>query len=134
MRPEPITTDETASLGNAQQTMKSMQIRHLPVMSGGALVGILSERDILAARANADEDPWWKIPVRDAMQRPVHTAHPDDSVVEAAGRLAMSKIGSLPVVEHGKLVGIITVTDVLDAEVREAMEPTPKHRRTGYAT
>ena len=132
MRVEPWTVGETDTLGDAQQTMKREQIRHLPVMSGERLVGIVSERDILAARARVRDKEWWKVPVAEAMQAPVHTANPDDSVVEAAGRLAMSKIGALPVVELGKLVGIVTVTDVLDADVRAAMEPTAPVTRTGY--
>ncbi len=55
------------------------------------------------------------------MRSSPQTAGPDDSLTEAAGRMAMSKIGSLPIVERGKLIGLVTVTDVLDAEVSEAM-------------
>jgi CBS domain-containing protein len=51
----------------------------------------------------------------------VQTAGPDDSLTEVAGRLAGSHIGALPIVERGALLGLVTVTDVLEAEVREAM-------------
>ena len=135
MKPQPMTASETDSIGNARQLMTTQHIRHLPVVAGGRVVGMLSERDIFAARARADGDTeWWRMPVRDAMHSPVHTAHPDDSLVEVAARLATFKIGALPVVERGTLVGIITVTDVLDAEVREAMAPSPTATRTGYST
>jgi acetoin utilization protein AcuB len=120
MRVQPWTIADTDTLGTAQQIMLRESIRHLPVMSAGRIVGILSERDVFAARANSTE-PWWRRPVRGAMSTPVHTAHPDDPVVEVAGRLARSKIGAMPVVELGKLVGLVTVSDVLEAEVVDAM-------------
>jgi CBS domain-containing protein len=58
------------------------------------------------------------------------TANPEDPLVEAADRLAASKIGALPVVERGALVGLVTVTDVLAAQVRSAMQPAPRSRAT----
>jgi len=125
MRTSPFTIASSDTLGNAQRVMMRARIRHLPVMQDGRLAGILSERDLLATRAHADGDEaWWKIPVLRAMQSPVQTAGPDDSLSEVAGRMAMAKIGALPVVERGKLLGIATVTDVLNGELREAMAPT----------
>jgi acetoin utilization protein AcuB len=116
MRPGPFTIHETDCLGVAQFAMMRAHVRHLPVMSDGRLVGMLSERDVLAARAHA---------VHDAMRAPAQTAAPDDSLTEIAGRMALAKIGAMPVVERGKLLGIATITDVLDAEVRSAMSPSP---------
>ncbi len=126
MRPGPLTISVTDSLGAAQRTMARSHIRHLPVMDKQMIVGMLSERDVLAARARAgaDED-WWALPVGAAMSAPVETASPEDSLTEVAGRLAAAKLGAMPVVEMGKLLGIATVSDVLDAEVREAMAPAP---------
>lgn len=124
----PFTIQDTDSLGTATRAMQRWQIRHLPVLSDGRLVGVLSQRDILRTRAYADrDDDWWTVRVRDGMTHPVQTCGPDDSLTEVAGRFAASQIGSLPVVELGRLIGIITVTDVLSAEVRSAMGsgPTP---------
>lgn len=128
MRPGPLTIAATDTLGAAQRTMARAHIRHLPVIADGALVGMLSERDVLAARARsaAGEDTWWTWPVRDAMTAPAQTAHPEDSLTEVAGRMAAGKLGAMPIVELGKLLGIATVSDVLDAEVREAMAPAPR--------
>lgn len=126
MRPGPITILETEALGTAQRVMARSRIRHLPVMKDGRLVGMLSARDILAARARIEDDAdWWSIPVHDAMATPVHTAGPDDGLTEVAGRMAVDKIGAMPIVELGTLIGLVSVTDVLDAEVRAAMAPAP---------
>jgi acetoin utilization protein AcuB len=126
MKPGAFTINETDTLGTAQRAMTRARIRHLPVTSDGKLVGMLSERDILSTRAASEaDDEWWKIPIRIAMRAPAQTVGPDDSLTEVAGRLAAAKIGALPVVERGKLIGLVTTTDVLDAEVRSAMAPAP---------
>jgi acetoin utilization protein AcuB len=122
MKTKPITVTETTKLGEALQTMMKNRIRHLPVVRDGRLCGILSERDILHYRAvTAFREDWWRAPVTAAMIAMVQTAGPDDSLTEIAGRLADSRIGALPIVERGALLGLVTVTDVLEAEVREAM-------------
>jgi acetoin utilization protein AcuB len=126
MRSGAITILETDTLAAAQRMMTRARIRHLPVVSDGRLTGMLSERDVLVARAHADgEEPWWTLPVRRVMSAPAQTAGPEDSLTEVAGRLAAGKLGALPVVERGQLLGLVTVADVLEAEVRSAMEPIP---------
>ena len=131
MRPQPWTVLATEVLGPVQRMMSTRGIRHVPVMEGTRCVGMLSERDVLRYRARADADEeWWKAPVSDAMAAPVHTAGPEDSLTEVAGRLAAAQIGAMPIVERGALLGLVTVTDVLDAEVREAMAGRPPSRAT----
>src|SRR5262245_49937724 len=126
MRPGPITIQETDSLGHAQRMMARSRIRHLPVVSDRRLVGILSQRDVLAAHARAEGDvDWCSIRVQDAMTAPVQTAGPDDALTEIAGRMAVGKLGAMPIVERGQLLGLATISDVLDAEVRNAMAPAP---------
>lgn len=122
MKPTPWTVTEVTRLGDAMQTMLQHHIRHLPVVRDHKLVGILTERDVLHYRAvDAYREDWWRAPVTAAMVASVQTAGPDDSLTEVAGRLAQSRIGALPIVEQGSLLGLITVTDVLEAEVRQAM-------------
>lgn len=124
MRVGPYTIHDTDKLGDAQRLMTRSRVRHLPVLKDSKLIGILSERDVLAARASTGPDQdWWTLPVSDAMKSPVQTANPDDPVIEVAGRMAAAKIGAMPIVELGKLIGLATATDVLDAEVRAAMAP-----------
>ena len=130
MRPGAFTIGEKDCLGDAHDVMVRARIRHLPVTKGDRIIGIVSERDILAARARVEGGDWWTIPVETVMQSPAQTAHPDDSLSEVASRMAAAKIGAMPVSEYGKLLGIATVTDVLDAEVRAANPP----RSTSVAT
>lgn len=126
MRPGPSTIADSDSLGAALRAMKRDRVRYLPVLHAGELVGILSERDILAARGWLEPGAaWWTIEVRNAMHAPAQTATPEDSVAEAATRMTSANIGALPVVERGHLLGIVSVTDVLDAEVRTAVQPRP---------
>lgn len=110
--------DDTLSL--ALQTMLWAGIRHLPVLDGGRLEGVLTERDVLRFRASGVALPLTH-PVREAMSRPVQTLHPEDPVVEAAERLTHERIGCLPVIQRGDLVGIVTRTDLLKVQVQEAL-------------
>lgn len=122
MKPSPITVTEVTRLGDAHRMMTEHKIRHLPVVRDGKLCGILTERNILEYRAKTPfREDWWRAPVSAAMIAPPQTAGPEDSLTEAAGRLAASRIGALPIVERGTLVGLVTVTDVLEAEVARAM-------------
>lgn len=123
MTPNPETVVETTTLGDAQRLMSDRKIRHLPVLRQGRLCGIISARDILRYRATTPfREDWWRAPVVSAMVEHPQTANPDDSVVEATARLASARIGALPIVRLGKLIGIVTVTDLLQAEVQRAMQ------------
>lgn len=117
---QPITIEPKDTLSIASQTMLWFSVRHLPVVERGDLVGMLSERDILRARARGaalgDQ-------VALAMSSPPLYAHPDDSVVEAAERMASHKLGALPVIDRGALVGLLTSTDLLAAEVADFFVP-----------
>ncbi len=133
MRPAVISIDESTCLGEAYTTMHRSEIRHLPVTRSGVVVGMLSERDLLAARAIADRGAWWNVTAAHAMHTPVRTATPDDTVDSVVERMAREKLGAMPVVDGDRLVGIVTVIDVLQCSVaavpvstaRDAMTPFP---------
>jgi CBS domain-containing protein len=113
MKRGPWTINETDTLGNAQQLLTQHRIRHLPVIGDTKLAGMLSERDLLSARAHADADErWWKIPVHFAMQ-PAETCTPDDEVEPIAHRMGATRAGALAVTEDGKLIGVVSVIDIL---------------------
>lgn len=110
------------AVGRAMELMAWAQVRHLPVVEDGVLVGLVSERDLVVHRVRrgdaARDDRVGMI-----MQERPQTASPDDSVTELTARMAGDKLDCLPVVELGRVVGIVTVTDVLRTEVADAMAP-----------
>ena len=125
MNPSPSTIADTDTLGSAQRIMVRERICHLPVLSGDRLVGLLSERDLLATRASDGTRDWWTVGVREVMHADPHTAHPDDGLAGIEARLAVDHVGALPVIERGVLVGMVTTSDVLAAEVRMAPRVGP---------
>ena len=104
--------------------MHRARVRHLPVVDPmGELIGVVTDRDlrhhlfdprVLKDVGTIAVDILLKaVPVSDVMSSPVLSAEADDEVVEAARIMLEDKVGSLPVVENGRVVGIITETDVL---------------------
>jgi CBS domain-containing protein len=121
MQRDVVTLRAGDSLDLADDIMRLGRIRHLPVVSGERLVGILSQRDLFRAAVSsllqlkrAAEREWLAaVPVESVMTSPVTTAHPDDSVRQAVGVMLERKIGCLPVVEDGRLVGLLAESDCL---------------------
>jgi len=118
-----VTTSPNEGLNGAWTLLQEHGVRHLPVLEGDRLVGIVTDRDIrqaLPSRATtlgvhellASVD---RVTLREIMTKDVVTVTPDQSIPEAARLLVEHRIGALPVVEDGRLVGILTETDVLNA-------------------
>ncbi len=129
MKPNPVFVDEGDSMKKAMDLLKEHEIRHLPVLKDGErLVGILSERDIKQASpspATALEirEIYYlldKVKVKQIMTRRPYTVSSSAPIEEAALIFREKKIGCLPVVDDGKLVGILTETDIIDSFI-EAM-------------
>jgi acetoin utilization protein AcuB len=100
-----VTITGEATVGQALAIIEARHLRHLPVLDDkDALVGIVSEKDLL--RANPDN------PIQEVMTRDVITVTEYTALEEAARIMADHKISSLPVMRNGKLVGIITETDL----------------------
>jgi acetoin utilization protein AcuB len=125
MTPNPVTVDSKASISDAWDTMRENDIRHVPVVERGALVGILSDRDLGhldigrilafdgadAARAELAR------PVIDSMSADVIFVHPETEVSDVIDLLLEARIGAVPVVrpEGREIVGIVSYVDILRA-------------------
>lgn len=106
----------------ADELMKQERIRHLPVLDEyGDLAGILSQRDLfrgallraLGYGSRAEDLMLRSVAVKEAMVEPVRTASLDTPLRDAAAEMLAHRIGCLPVVDNGKLVGIISESDML---------------------
>lgn len=111
--------DEELSL--ASDIMNLARIRHLPIMEGERLVGIISQRDLFRASLASvmghdyaeTRDHLKSVSIRDAMVSKVITVEPDVEIQEAGRIMLEKKIGCLPVIEDDRLVGMVTETDIL---------------------
>ena len=115
-----ITVEPNLPIMDALELMKSKGIRRTPVMKNGKLVGIISDKDLLnAAPSDATSLSVWelnyllgKVTVAEIMTKDVFTVTEDTPIEEAAYLMAAEKIGGLPVMSDGHLVGLITETDL----------------------
>jgi acetoin utilization protein AcuB len=123
----PVTSlPSSARLLDAGLLLRAGRIRHIPIIDDGKLVGILSDRDIqrctpsLLTRVTADEYNaiFEDTPVARVMSRDPQHISPDTPLHAAATLLREHKLGCLPVVENGQVVGIITKDDMLAALVK----------------
>jgi acetoin utilization protein AcuB len=110
--PHTIGADQT--LAQAHAVLKQLKIRHLPVLKGSELLGMLTERDLALIETLRDVDAQ-KIQVEDAMSTGVYTVSPDAKLDEVVSEMAEKKYGSAVVVQNGKVVGILTTVDVCRA-------------------
>jgi len=120
---EVITIKPEASVKEAFMLLKSMGIRHLPVVKNGVLKGIVTDRDLRRPKLSDVFKSWDQlyrindeIQVEDIMASPALTIPEDATIQEAAKIMAKNRIGALPVTDKkGKLDGIITESDILRA-------------------
>ena len=108
---------ENDSLAVAAHRMAWLGCRHLPVTRDHEVVGVLSERDLLAWKSDGRALDGPEDRVGAAMATPPIVATPDESLGEAAARMIAARIGCLPVVLQGRLVGMLTSTDLLGHHV-----------------
>jgi len=139
-----ITVKPRDSARHAREVMEQYRINQLPVVVDDRLVGILTDRDLrdafpsvfesFASRPRRSGPDPATIRVDDVMTPTVLTLAPTATVADAARVMRSERIGAVPIVERGRLVGILTRSDVLDAFVelsRSATEPFPPAGRNG---
>ncbi len=136
MTANPASVAPTTSLGEVVGLMKTHNCRQLPVMDGDKLVGIVTDRDVrlamnspLTLHERADDYALMHhVPAEACMSPNPLTVEASMPVVEAAGLLRTHKFGALPVVSDGKLVGILTTSDILSSYIDLLSEQSGKPR------
>jgi CBS domain-containing membrane protein len=121
MEKDVVSLEASDTLDLADDIMRLGRIRHMPVLSRGKLVGLLSQRDLFRAAISSVLNFRWsaerkwlaKIAVREVMTKEVTTVTPDTAVHDAVVEMLERKIGCVPVVEDGQLVGLLSETDCL---------------------
>jgi acetoin utilization protein AcuB len=126
-----------APLAEAHRMMNDHGIRHLPVLEGGRLVGMLSQRDLHLIETIKDVEPN-EVQVEEAMSPDCYTAEPEDSLAAVAREMAQHKYGSAVILRSSEVLGIFTTTDALralDMVLTAQQHPTaqPKARKVTKA-
>jgi acetoin utilization protein AcuB len=110
MTSDPVTIDQHDTMSKAKSIMDAGNFRRVPVVDGGRLVGILTERDLREYTGYLESTR-----VNAAMHTPLITVTPYNTVEDAARLMLKHKIGGLPIVLGDALVGIVTTSDLLRA-------------------
>ena len=121
MQTKIVTVSVTERLSTVEDIMTLGRVRHMPVVHGGKLVGVLSQRDLLRASLSelgsfgneARRAFLHAIEIAQVMSAPPITVEPETTVQLASRLMADHRIGCLPVIDGEELVGLITETDVL---------------------
>ena len=110
----PHTIGHDQSLSTAHRLMRQYDIRHLPVLQGGKLVGMLSQRDLhfIETLSDVDQDT---VAVSEAMSVDTYAVGPRATLRKVAGEMADHRYGSAVVIERERVVGILTTVDGMRA-------------------
>jgi acetoin utilization protein AcuB len=110
----PHTIGQEQPLSTAHEMMRRYGIRHLPVLEGGKLVGMLSQRDLHFIETLSDVDPE-NVPVSEAMSTDTYAVGPRSSLRKVAAEMADHRYGSVVVVDKELVIGILTTVDGMRA-------------------
>ena len=107
-----VTVESSASLLDAAKQMRDSNVGMLPVMEGGAVHGVVTDRDLVIRAMTRDVRPS-EVPVGDCVSEPPRCAEPDWSLDEAMEEMARQQVGRLPVVdEGGGVIGVVTLSSL----------------------
>ena len=119
MTPHPFTIGLQQTMERAHEMMREHRLRHLPVLDGGELVGIVTERDLHLIETLKDTNPR-EVTVEEAMTPEPWTVTPDTPIAQVAAEMAAQRYGAAIVVDdYGRVQGIFTTVDALRALVEK---------------
>lgn len=127
MTRSPHTIGRDQTLASAHRLMREHDLRHLPVLHGGALIGVVSQRDLYFIESLTDLD-LERVAVSEAMTMEVEVVDPRTPLRDVVRTMAEKTIGSIIVAQGHKIVGIFTVTDALRTLAMLLDAPTPGPR------
>ncbi|MGZ6987990.1 MAG: CBS and ACT domain-containing protein [Thermoanaerobaculia bacterium] len=129
MRSPAVAISADTMLQDAYRTMQERGIRHLPVVEGEKLVGVITDRDLRLATSALTPSPFPPgSRVSEVMTREPLTADASDPVEDAARTMRERKIGCRPILDDGRVIGIVTGLDLLDALIRMTGVDKPSGR------
>lgn len=114
---EVVTVDAGASVRDAIALLAERRIGALIVLDGGAVAGVISERDVVGCLGREGETILDR-PVRAVMSAPAITVEPGVSVLVALSEMSRRRIRHLPVVEDGRLAGVVSIGDLVAHRIR----------------
>ena len=114
MTTSPHTIGEDQPMTIAHRMMREHHVRHLPVLRGAKIVGLVSDRDLNMVETLKEVDPR-KVLVSEAMSQEPYVVSPDAPLDEVVREMAEKKYGSVVVTQHDKVVGIFTTVDACRA-------------------
>jgi CBS domain-containing protein len=121
MSKDAVTISVNASVAAAREALRLHEVEHLVVMDGTRLAGVIARQDLAGVSAET--------PVSAVMTREVVTIAPTATLRRAAGAMAGRAIGCLPVVEKGRLIGVVTTSDLLGAIAKGEIHAAPPSGR-----
>jgi acetoin utilization protein AcuB len=131
MTPDPHCIEQDKLMAEAHRLMRQKRMRHLPVLSHGRVVGVVSAGDLHLLEGLVGVDPE-RVCVEEAMTPEPYCVHPDSPLDEVVDVMAGNKYGCAIVVEAERVVGIFTTVDALEAFARvlrgEMPLPAPRRR------
>jgi CBS domain-containing protein len=121
MMGSPVTLKPDDTLDLANDVISLGRIRHIPVVEDGRLIGLITERDLIGAAAShifglkqkSKSALLKSVLIKEVMKKRIVTVEPDMPIKNAAQLMANKKVGCVPVVSDGALVGLVTTTDIL---------------------
>jgi CBS domain-containing protein len=119
---QPVTVPTTATVADAIQAMSERKVGSVMVLeSSGAPAGIFTERDVLNLCAEGRTD-FARMSIRPCMTCDITTGQPEDTISEALTVMTAKRFRHLPVVENGKLTGVVSIGDLVKAKLEETAQ------------